>query len=388
MPSTQSKRESSSSPFDEQDYTTWIRNMLRQLRGEATTHVLFDSTIREPTDLLVARTRAAFTGELTDRYQGVFVDGNPFVVVALAKRYSVDPAQILCTTGATSGMAMVMKACLQQGGHVLVETPCFDLLPLLATEAGGDVEFVPRRQGNFTIDPADLARRIRHDTKLIVLTNLHNPSGVLLGEDAMRALGAVARAAGVLILVDEVYADFAPDHHHRPAALLGDEFITVGSLTKVFGLTALKCGWIIGDPARLKSIRAAHPGELGLSRVSHAIAALVLEDMDPFEAHWCAVLAENRPVLEVHAKRMREDGLIAGELPAYGCVYFPELVGVPDTRALAAWLWDTHRILVAPGEFFGRAGSIRIGFGGKSDALDRGLPALGAALRAYRDLKR
>jgi aspartate/methionine/tyrosine aminotransferase len=385
MLSTGSQRESATANlFDEQDYTTWIRNMLRQMRSTPAAHILFDSTIREPTELLVAKTRQGFGGSVpTDRYQGVFVDGNPHVVQALAARYSAPPPQILCTTGATAGMTMVMNAYLQQGGHVLVETPCFDLLPLLARQAGGEVELLPRQAGSFTIDPADLARRMRPDTRLIVLTNLHNPSGVLLSEDAMRGLGAVARKAGVPILVDEVYADFAPDHQHRPAALLGEEFITVSSLTKVFGLMALKCGWIIGDPARLDTIRAAHPGELGLSRLSHAIAALVLEDIEPFEDHWCAVLASNRPVLEAHQQRMRADSLIAGELPAYGCVYFPEVVGVTDTRALAAWLWEHHRILVAPGEFFGLAGSIRIGFGGHAEALDRGLTALTAALRDY-----
>jgi aspartate/methionine/tyrosine aminotransferase len=376
------RRKSEPGPFDEPDYTTWIRNMLRGLQQPA--HVLFDSSVREPTDLLVEKSRAAFGGDLTDRYQGVFVDGNPFVVDAIARRYSVAREQVLCTTGATSGMGLVMKAHLQRGGHVICETPCFDLLPLLATECGAEVDFVRRKPGSFTIAPEDLAKLIRRDTRLIVLTNLHNPSGVLLDEDAMRALGAVARKAGIPILVDEVYADFAPDHRHRPAALLGEEFITVSSLTKVFGLSALKCGWIIGDPVRLQRIRAAQHGELGLSRVSHAIAALVLEDIEPFETHWCTVLAQNRPVLEWHQKNMRAENLIAGDLPPYGCVYFPEVVGVPDTRALAAWLWEQHRILVAPGEYFGLAGSVRIGFGGKADALDRGLTALTNALHAYR----
>lgn len=376
------KADPAAGPFDEPDYTTWIRNMLRGLQQPA--HVLFDSSIREPTELLVDKARQAFAGDLTDRYQGVFVDGNPFVVAALAQRHGVRREQILCTTGATSGMALVMKAHLQRGGHVICETPCFDLLPLLAQECGAEIDFVQRKQGSFTIAPDELAKLIRRDTRLIVLTNLHNPSGVLLDEDAMRQLGAVARKAGIPILVDEVYADFAADHQHRPAALLGDEFITVSSLTKVFGLSGLKCGWVIGDPARLQRVRAAQHGELGLSRVSHAIAALVLEDIEPFEAHWRSVLAQNRPVLEWHQQHMRAENLIAGDLPPYGCVYFPEIVGVADTRALAAWLWEQHRILVAPGEYFGLAGSVRIGFGGTADALDRGLTALTNALHEYR----
>jgi hypothetical protein len=114
------------------------------------------------------------------------------------------------------------------------------------------------------------------------------------------------------------------------------------------------------------------------------VAALVLEDRAPFDAHWRAVLAEARPVVEAHVEAMAADGLIEGALPSAGCMFFPKICGVDDTRALAQWLWSEHGVLVAAGEYFGQGGHVRIGFGGgRPQALDAGLTRLHAALKAY-----
>lgn len=345
--------------------------------------VLFDSTIREPVDLLAGVVRRAFAGGITDRYESVFAEGNRFAVAALAARHGVAPEQVIGATGATSAMALVLKALVAPGDDVLIEHPCFDLLPTLARDAGATVSALPRRAPDYRVDPAEVARRIGPNTRLIVLTQLHNPSGVALDEPTLREIGAVARRAGVPVLVDEAYADFVEGW--VSAVRLGPEFIAVGSLTKVQGLFALKCGWAVADPAIIARIHAANPqGDLGVSKLAHAIGALVLENPAPFDAHWRGVLAEARPVVQAHAEAMTRQGLLEGPLPAQGCMFFPKVVGVADTRALAAWLWSEHGVLVAAGEYFREPGHIRIAFGGgRPEVLDRGLARLHAGLAAY-----
>lgn len=81
---------------------------------------------------------------------------------------------------------------------------------------------------------------------------------------------------------------------------------------------------------------------------------------------------------------MIADELLDGAIPQYGCMYFPRVLGVRDTLDLARWLWQDHGILVAPGEYFGSAGSIRIGFGSAVSELDTGLARLRRALKAWR----
>lgn len=365
-----------------EDYSSWVRGMMRAVAAEPDAAVLFDSTIREPTELLAGVVSKAFGGEVTDRYESVFANGNRFVAQAVARRYGVSPEQVICTTGATGSMAMAIRAFVQPGDHVIVETPCFDLLPALAGEAGASVSYVPRRAPNFDIDVAELAHMIQPNTRLIVLTHLHNPSGAALGQATLLALAALAGKTGVQILIDEVYGDFAGPG--PVAAALSPGIISVGSLTKAQGLFALKCGWAIAAPDLVKKILAANAlGDYGVSKLSHAVAALVLEDMAPFDAHWRAILDTARPVIERHAAAMVAEGLLAGEPPRIGCMYFPRVVGVADTRTLASWLWSEHRIVVAPGEFFGLPGHVRIGFGGEAAPLDRGLSRLRTALGQY-----
>lgn len=366
-----------------ESYSNWVRDMMRGAAVEPDAAVLYESTIREPTALLAKVTREAFAEPITDRFESVFANGNSFVVEAVAARYGVPAANVLTTTGATGAMAMAIRAFVAPGDHVIVETPCFDLLPGLAAEAGAAISYLPRRAPLFDIDPAELGQLIQPNTKLILLTQVHNPSGAVLSQATLLALAALAGKTGVPILIDEVYGDFAGPG--GSAAGLSPDIITVGSLTKVQGLFALKCGWAIAAPDKIQKIMAANSqGGLGISKLSHAVAALILENIEPFDDHWRHLLDQARPVVERRAAAMIADGLLAGEPPRLGCMYFPRVVGVSDTRALAAWLWREHKIVVAPGEFFGLPGHIRIGFGGDAEQLDQGLSRLRTALARYR----
>lgn len=359
-------------------YTAWVREVLAAVAAEPRAVVLFDSTVKEPTELLAEVVREAFRGGVTDRFESTFAGGNRHVAAAVARRHGVDPDQVICATGATSAMAMVMAAFVAPGDHVIVEAPAFDLLPALAHEAGAMVTPLPRKAPDFTIDLSELKALVRPETRLILLTQVHNPSGAVVDRETLRQIGEIAAAVGARVLIDEVYADFA---EIGSAVGVSDTFISAGSLTKVQGLFALKCGWAVGSKADIAKIQAANPqGDLGVSKLAHAIAALVLEDMAPFDAHWRGVLAAARPVLCAHVARMSADGLILGEPPAYGCMYFPQVVGVTDTLSLASQLWGEDQIVVAPGEFFGQPGHVRIGFGGDASALDEGLGRLHAAL--------
>jgi aspartate/methionine/tyrosine aminotransferase len=89
-------------------------------------------------------------------------------------------------------------------------------------------------------------------------------------------------------------------------------------------------------------------------------------------------------VLSAHVDAMFANGLLEGEVPEFGCMYFPKIVGHQDTRALAQLLWERHRILIAPGEYFGMKGHMRIGFGGDKAELDEGLTRLHRALLELR----
>ncbi len=377
-------------PFAAATYTDWVRASLRAREGRPDACILFDSTIREPTEDLFAAVRNVATPGGA-RYVSVFDGGNPFAVAAVAARYGLEPRQIIPTTGTTTAMIMALKALVAPGDEVLVESPGFDLLAQIARDAGAEVTPLARTAPVFEIDLDDLDRKLTRRTKAVVVTNLHNPSGHWMTPAKVQAVAGRAARVGAALIVDEVYADFAKavDDANplagRTAAGLADNILCASSLTKVFGLFSLKYGWLSGDAELIARVRAAWPdGDIGVSKLSHAVAAEVLEHPRPFDAHWAAVLDASRPVLARHADALVAEGLLSGEVPPLGCMYFPRLTGVADTAAFCTVLWERQGVLLAPGEYFDAPGHVRIGFGCDPAEIEHGMGKLGEALRDLR----
>jgi aspartate/methionine/tyrosine aminotransferase len=122
---------------------------------------------------------------------------------------------------------------------------------------------------------------------------------------------------------------------------------------------------------------------LGISKLSHAVAARVLEAPEQFETHWRSIMDEARPLMQASALRLQAKGLIEGAVPAAGCVYFPRIIGVTDTVAVVRRLLENHQVLVAPGEYFGAPGYLRIGFAQPAEVLEQGLRQLEEGLSSF-----
>ena len=140
-----------------------------------------------------------------------------------------------------------------------------------------------------------MRRAITPKTKLIVVTNLHNPSSVLTPESVLREVGEIARSVGARVLVDEVYLDAVYEDTPRTSFHLGPEFVVTSSLTKVYGVSGLRCGWILAEPDlaramwRMNDLFAAtpvHPGEL--------LSVAVFENLEPCASGFAAIVEADR----------------------------------------------------------------------------------------------
>lgn len=391
-PSNEAARPKSARPstpaqdvFANPDYVGWYRELSALLNTGEKARLLFDSTILEPTAQLYSRARQAFDPGQPSPFRSTFGWGSPLLIGAIAKRYGVEERSILTTTGCTGAIWHVYTAFLKPGAHVIIERPYFELLPRFAKSRGASVSFLPRFAPG--IDLEQLEALIQPNTELIVLTNAHNPSGAYLDDAALCDIARVANKHGVKVLVDEVYGDFVPNNlRGGPAARIDPCFISVSSLTKVYGLHSLKCGWLIASDSVLQLLRPVYAEfETGSSKITHGIAALILDDIAEFGAHWRSVLACNRPLLVETVRQLQEEGLMAGAVPDYGCMYFPRLPKVRDTRRFASWMWERSRLGLAPGDFFGAPGHIRLGFGQSHHELAAGLALLADGLRRYRE---
>lgn len=372
-------------------YAQWLRQTtLRSLADKKQIGFLCGSSVEEPVELLGGFVQQAFQEKVSSRYHSVFLNGgNPYVIDQLSSKYDVEAECVICTTGATSSLSLLYRTYLAPGDHILVESPCFDVFADFAYEQRAELSFFKRRREIFAIDPAEIESLIRPNTRFVVLSNLHNPSGMMLDNEILKDLVQIAKSHKIKFIFDEVYGDYASNFASNsswsgPASKFSPYFISVSSLTKIYGLSSLKCGWIIAHPDILAPVRAfSNQFEFGVSKLSHAVAALVMENHQIFDKYWQDELKKTKPIMERHYDQWLKDGLVFGKFPDFGCISFPGLTGISDTSHFTDWLYDAYGVAVVPGELFDLSGHVRIGYGVAPDKLDYSLKQFSLGLRAY-----
>lgn len=177
--------------------------------------------------------------------------GYPPLQERLAKKNGAPVECIVAANGTSMANHLAMAALLDPGDEVLIEEPVYDPLLTVAEYLGANVRRFPRHfEEGFALDPHEVEKAITPRTRLVVVTNVHNPTGARATDAQLRAIGEIAKKNGAHVLVDEVYLDACFDPAARSAFHLGENFIVTSSLTKAFGLSGLRCGWILA-PAPL-----------------------------------------------------------------------------------------------------------------------------------------
>src|SRR6266567_5481996 len=191
---------------------------------------------------------------------------------AIAAHHGVDPDCVVESAGTSMANHLAMAAIIEPGDEVLIEHPTYGLILDVAYYLQANVRRFPRAEENgWAIDPKEVRRNITPKTRLVVITNLHNPTSALTSESVLREIGDIARSISALVLVDEVYLDAVYENTPRTSFHLGSEFVVTSSLTKIYGVSGLRCGWILAQPDLawkmrrlndLYSATAVYPGEL------------------------------------------------------------------------------------------------------------------------------
>jgi aspartate/methionine/tyrosine aminotransferase len=313
---------------------------------------------------------------------GPTVYGYAPLVERLARRNGVAAECVVTAEGTSMANHLALAATLEPGDEALVEHPTYELLVSTLRYLGAEVRHFERRaEDGYRVDPSEVERRMTARTRLIVLTNLHNPSGALLEEQTLRAVGDIARRHGAYVLVDEVYLESLYESRPAAAVHLGEQFLVTSSLTKAFGLSGLRCGWILANPELaqrmwhikdLHGVNAAHPAEL--------LSVIALDNLHQIEERAQNLLRTNRLAIDAFL-RSRDD--LACDPPKHGTVAFPALRdgSVDDLDRLLRAKYETS---IVPGSYFDMSQSFRIGLGGDPEMTREGLTRLGSALDELR----
>ena len=301
---------------------------------------------------------------------------------AIARRYGMNAECVSIAAGASGANFLACLALVGRGDDVLVERPAYDPLIAAARIAGANVNFFERAWENgFALDPDAVKSALTLRTKLVVVSNAHNPSGALASTEAVTAIGELAARARAHVLVDEVYAEAQHDDAPipSPAARRGDVFVTTSSLTKAYGLAGLRCGWVLASPALSERIRVARDAVDGSGPfVTERLSVVAFERIEDLRTRARRILATNLSRLrEMAASHPRLEWLE----PAAGTTAFPRMRGVADTAAFVDALVRRHDTIVVPGRFFQAPQHIRIAFGGEESMMRDALVRLDRALR-------
>ena len=172
--------------------------------------------------------------------------GYPPLQERVAKKNGVEPECVVAANGTSMANHLAMAALLGPGDEVLIEQPTYEPLLTVAEYLGAKVRALPAAFRRWvSVHPREIERHMTPHTRLIVITNLHNPSGARTPESKLRLAGKIAQSRGAQVLVDEAIWDAWFDLSARSAFHLGPNFIVTSSLTKAFGLSGLRCGWIL-----------------------------------------------------------------------------------------------------------------------------------------------
>jgi aspartate/methionine/tyrosine aminotransferase len=302
------------------------------------------------------------------------------LIRALADRYEVTPDQVITAPGTSMANYLAIAATVGAGDEVLVEHPAYEPLLDIPELLGAKVRRFERRfhVDRFHINMGSLSDQLTPRTKLIVLTNPSNPSGILEPPEVLREIGRLAAQVGAYVLVDEVYMDFLFQSSPRTAVHLGSNFLITCSLTKVYGLDGLRCGWVMGPPDVVKAmwrlqdffgVNGVIPGE--------TTSVVALEHLQRFRKRSQAIMAANRPLVDQFMAA--NEATLDWAPPDAGPVCFPRMrSGSADN--FCARLRADYDVGVTPGRFFEMPEHFRIGFGGPTEDLRVGLERMSQAL--------
>ena len=300
---------------------------------------------------------------------------------AIAVHYGVDPESVVESAGTSMANHLAMAAIIEPGDEVLVEHPVYGPILDVAQYLQANVKRFPRTEENsWMVDPGEVRRCVTPKTRLIVITNLHNPTSVLTPDSVLREIGDIARSIGALVLVDEVYLDAAYQGTPRTSFHLGPEFVVTSSLTKVYGVSGLRCGWIMAHPElawkmrRLNDLYSAtpvHPGEL--------LSVAAFKHLDLLRERARRVVEADRKLLRDF---LAQPTALSAVWTEWGTTSFMRLSRSRGSNAdvFLERLRAQFETSAVPGRFFEMPDHFRIGMGVDTEMFAEGLNRVSRAL--------
>ena len=307
---------------------------------------------------------------------------------AIAAYNGVREEEVVAALGTTHAIWLACVALASPGDEVLIEEPAYEPLIRIAEGVGAHVvRFAREKSERFALDPDRVARAMTARTRIVAVTNLHNPSGARASDETLRAVARVAEERGACLLVDEVYApfdDFVDERgiFHGSARRLAPNVVAVSSLTKCYGLGPQCIGWLLGPSEVVARAEDAMTACYGGLPILHAHVAL--------HAFTRIGHLAQRARVSLVGKRDRVAAWVASHesiglewsAPTDGLFALVMMPSADDAAPEVESTAREHDVLIVPGALFGAQNAFRLAWSAPAAALEDGLARLGGILTA------
>jgi aspartate/methionine/tyrosine aminotransferase len=304
--------------------------------------------------------------------------GDPALRAEIARLYEhVQADEVLVFSGAEEAIFALHNVLLGSGDHAVVVRPAYQSLAEVARAAGAEVTRVELRpEHGWRLDTDEVRAALRPNTRLILVNEPHNPTGSLSDRATFDRLVELAADSGARLVVDEVYRflEFDPADRLPAGADVAENGVSIGVMSKSFGLAGLRIGWIATRDRELLTRLAAFKDYTTIcsSAPSEVLALIALHARDRVLARNRGIVLGNVPLLDEFFRRW--PGVFEWVRPRGGSIGYPRLAADLPIERFAEDLVRETGVLLLPGTVFGDATNrFRIGFGRTSmpEALGR-----------------
>jgi aspartate/methionine/tyrosine aminotransferase len=295
-------------------------------------------------------------------------EGLPELREQIATHYTqINPSQILVYTGAEEAIFGFMNTTLQSGDHIIVQAPAYQSLYEIARANSCEVSlWMTDETDTWSLDLNWLKDNLRPNTRAVVVNSPHNPTGSLMSKATQSELITILREREILLFSDEVYRGL--EHHpadQLPAACdLYEHAVSLGVMSKTYGLAGLRIGWVATQNRTLFEVMATFKDYTTICNPapSEFLSVVALKHREKIVTRNLQIIHSNLALLDSFFVRYPE--LFRWNRPQAGSIAFPRILFDANIEQLTLDLIEKQGVMILPSTlFFYGDKHFRLGYG-------------------------
>ncbi|WP_041917654.1 aminotransferase class I/II-fold pyridoxal phosphate-dependent enzyme [Dehalococcoides mccartyi] len=296
-----------------------------------------------------------------------YSDGHSLLRNEVAKLYEVTAPSDILTAVPEEGIFISLHCLLEKGDHVLCTFPGYQSLYQLAENLGCEVSYwMPEEENGWKFNPDFLTQNIRPNTRLIITNFPHNPTGAMPDREDYARIQEIINSHKLWHFSDEMYRlmEYAPDTRLPAACDQSSRAISLGGLSKSFGLPGLRSGWLACRDKDMLSKMAGYKDYTTIcgSATDEILSIIALRNKNTIVSDQMKQLNRNLKLLEGFMDRHKTN--FSWVKPKAGSVCFPRLNKATSCMDFCHQILEKTGIMLLPSEVYDYGQShFRIGFG-------------------------